>query len=169
MSTDEGGASTGYLMSTDKGEDAGERREAPFYTNSYERVQYLANQVWETWLREYLPALTTRAKWQSEERNAQVGDVVLILDSNVPRDNWRMGRIEEVFIGKNGRVRSAKIKTVKARAFDKDGTLVSTPEDTTYVERSVTKLCLLQAADQEPASIGTAVENMDKTEDGPCQ
>ena len=136
-------------------------QDASCYTDSYRRVQYLANQVWDTWLREYLPALTTRAKWQSQERDAQVGDVVLILDANLPRDHWRMGRIEEVYVGKNGRVRSAKVRTVKARAYDKDGTLVSTSSEVTFVERAVTKLCLLQAADQAPASLRTAAKDQD--------
>ena len=67
--------------------------DASAYGKSYERLQQLTNEAWKIWTREYLPALTTRAKWQSAQRNAQVGDLVLIVDNNLPRGEWRTGRI----------------------------------------------------------------------------
>ena len=119
--------------------------------------------MWEAWQREYLPALTTRAKWQAEERDARVDDLVLVVEANLPRGVWRLGKITEVYRGKNGRVRSAKVLTINQKQFDKDGTLTSLKpdlvireSDKTYIERSVTKLCLLQAADQDPVTLPEA-------------
>ena len=96
-------------------------------------MQAILNQVWDKWTREYLPTLLTRAKWQFEERDAMVGDIVLMVDRNMPRNHWQMGRITKVFPGKDGRVRSVKVKT----------------PDSEY-ERPIVRCCLLRPADMAP-------------------
>jgi len=70
--------------------------------NSFSRrwwlqVQYLADFFWRHWKREYLPTLQERKKWTSTTRNCAVGDVVLVLDKNLPRCSRPIGRILEVF------------------------------------------------------------------------
>ena len=71
---------------------------------------------WYRWIRKYLPLHQERQKWLQPKRNLdriQVGDV-LILDKNAPRNDWRMGRIVDVFPDKVALVRSVKVKTVTA-------------------------------------------------------
>ena len=71
---------------------------------------------WHLWIRKYLPILLERQKWLQPKRNLdtiQVGDV-LILDKSAPRNDWRMGRIVDVFPDKVALVRSVKVKTVTA-------------------------------------------------------
>lgn len=41
----------------------------------------------------------------------KVGDVALIGEDNTPRQSWRLGRIEELFPGRDGLVRSCAVRT----------------------------------------------------------
>ena len=36
--------------------------------------------------------------------------MVLVIDANLPRGQWSIGRIEEVYAGADGHVRSVKVK-----------------------------------------------------------
>jgi hypothetical protein len=56
------------------------------------------------------------------------GDIVLMMDTSLPRNEWLMGRVVETYPGQDGRVRSVKVKT-------KISQLV----------RPITKVCLLEA------------------------
>ena len=42
-----------------------------------------------------------------------VGDIVLICDNKgFPRNQWRLGKVEELIIGKDGNIRGAKLVVV---------------------------------------------------------
>ena len=79
----------------------------------WRQVQYLADLFWRRWLREYLPSLQQRQKWNKLQRNVEVNDIVLVLDEKTFRCSWPLGRVLEVHTNKeDGLVRSAKIKTI---------------------------------------------------------
>ena len=59
-------------------------------------VQFLADQFWARWRREYLQYLQLWSRWQRQKREARVGDVVLLVDANAPRNDWRRGMVTEV-------------------------------------------------------------------------
>ena len=42
-----------------------------------------------------------------------VGDVVIIHDSDQPRGFWRLGRVQELLDGRDGRVRGAKLRVAR--------------------------------------------------------
>ena len=46
----------------------------------WRRVQYLADQFWIRWRREYLPTLQRRQRWVTRSKNVEQGDIVLIVD-----------------------------------------------------------------------------------------
>jgi hypothetical protein len=92
----------------------------------WRQVQFLADLFWKRWTREYLPTLQQRQKWLYPERNFEVGDIVLIIDSSAPRNSWAMGKVEKVHEGSQGFVRSVTVRT-----------------KTTTLERPISKLCLL--------------------------
>ena len=77
----------------------------------WRQVQYLADVFWARWTKEYLHQLRQRSKWHEEKRDLRPGDVVLIIDRQMPRNEWMMGRIIEVYKGADGHARSARIKT----------------------------------------------------------
>ena len=81
------------------------------YRRRWKYVQYLANQFWKRWLKEYLPELQRRSKWSKEEENIKVGDVVLLCEEVTPRYLWPLGLVVEVKQGRDGLVRSVKVKT----------------------------------------------------------
>ncbi len=77
----------------------------------WRQVQYLANLFWKRYLREYLPTLQQRTKWNKVQQNLVSGDLVLVVEENMHCGQWPLGRVTEVYTGKDGRVRSAKIMT----------------------------------------------------------
>ena len=99
------------------------------YRKRWRHVQHLANQFWRKWLRAYLPELQKRSKWSKPQKNFQIGDLVLILDELTPRYLWPLGLVKEVNLGRDGLVRSVKVKT-----------------HATELVRPITKVVLLEAS-----------------------
>ena len=61
---------------------------------------------------EMMMQLELFGKWNKEEvRQLEVNDLVWIVDENVKRAHYKMGRVLEVYHGSDGRVRSALVKT----------------------------------------------------------
>ena len=81
------------------------------YKQRWRFIQHLANQFWRRWIREYIPELQKRNKWNMRQKNVEVGDVVLLLEENTPRCLWPLGLVVEVKKGRDGLVRTVKIKT----------------------------------------------------------
>ncbi|XP_074641173.1 uncharacterized protein LOC141898925 [Tubulanus polymorphus] len=77
----------------------------------WRQSQVLADHVWQRWLSEYLPSLTVRGKWFTENRNVRKGDLVLLVEKDVPRGYWPLGRIVDVYSGADSRVRTVKTAT----------------------------------------------------------
>ena len=50
----------------------------------WRQVQLLADHFWKRFRKEYLPSLIKRVKWNSEQRNLKIGDLVLLADSDTP-------------------------------------------------------------------------------------
>jgi hypothetical protein len=85
------------------------------YKRRWRHVQHLANQFWKKWVRFYLPELQIRHKWTKVKSNVSVGDLVLVMEENTPRNVWPLALIEEVNMGRDGFVRSVKLKTASSR------------------------------------------------------
>ena len=105
-----------------------------FSRKRWRQAQILANHYWKRWLREYIPSLQERQKWHKTHKNLAVGELVLIADDNVPRNQWPIGRVIHVFPGPDGLVRSAEVKA----------------KGSTY-KRPITKICLLEGSSSEEA------------------
>lgn len=81
----------------------------------WRRVQYLADQFWTRWRREYLQSLQRRPKWTATRRNLRVGDIVLLRDDAQRRNNWPLGRVTEAIESEDGRVRKANVEIARDR------------------------------------------------------
>ena len=92
----------------------------------WRRVQYLSNQFWLRWKSEYLHTLQNRTKWQNRKPNFNIGDVVLVKETNSLRNDWGMAIVTYVKRSEDGLVRSVTVKS-------KDGVF----------ERPIHKLVLL--------------------------
>ena len=77
----------------------------------WRRVQELIRKVWNRWMREYLPTIGSRHKWFLPTENLKVGDVVLVIEPDAPRRDWKIGRIEAVYPGQDGLVRVVDVRS----------------------------------------------------------
>ena len=85
--------------------------EEKYSRKRWKQVQFLANLFWSRWRREYLPALQTRQKWTRTHRKLLINDIVLVMDRNLPRNVWLLGRILETYPDTFGHVRTARVLT----------------------------------------------------------
>ena len=78
----------------------------------YARAQSYANAIWARSLKEYVPALNRRSKWQTPaEQHLKVGDLVWIVEESNPRVYYPTARIEELRYGSDSVARSAVVRT----------------------------------------------------------
>ncbi|XP_056408587.1 vomeronasal type-2 receptor 26-like [Hyla sarda] len=63
------------------------------YTKQRKQVQSLADIFWKRWRQEYLVIFQPCKKWQDDKPNLQVGDFVLLKDSQAHRNEWPIGLI----------------------------------------------------------------------------
>ena len=76
----------------------------------WRRIQELNRHFWHRWTTEWIPSLSTRKKWLHERKNLQENDVVLLVSLDSCRAHWPLGRVIEVYPGKDGRVCSVKLQ-----------------------------------------------------------
>ena len=75
----------------------------------WRKVQYLAEQFWIRWRREYIQNLQVKTKWNRDHRNLAVDDIVLMKDEQAHRNNWPLGRVVHAIKSEDGRVRKATV------------------------------------------------------------
>jgi hypothetical protein len=85
--------------------------ESDRYRKRWRHVQFLCDQFWRKWVKLYLPELQRRCKWTNAVENLKTGDLVLIMDESIPRNLWPLALVTEAVRGRDGLVRSAKVKT----------------------------------------------------------
>jgi len=104
----------------------------------WRQVLFLVGQFWSRWVKEYLSQLHQRSKWLYEKRNLKSGDAVLVHDALQPRDQWLIARVLDPLVGRDGKIRAAKVLTVKGQE----------------IVRPITKLSLLEGiADEEEEAL----------------
>ena len=91
---------------------------------------------WKRWLNEYLTSLRERTmNVKGSQSNVKVGDVVLIED-DIPRVQWKMAVISDLHVGRDGQIRSVKLRTTKG-----------------YVTRPILKLYPLELSCEENETV----------------
>ena len=76
----------------------------------WKRVQHLAKVFWDKWKKEYLHTLQARKKWHQVQRNVHVGDVILMKEKDLHRNEWPLGIVTKVFPGQDDLVRKVEVK-----------------------------------------------------------
>lgn len=104
---------------------------------SFKQAQYLADLFWKKWSARYLPWLIKRRKWWQPQTPLQVGELVVVLEDNALRNEWKKGIIDEVSVARDGQTRSVIVKVMKADP-DKKGNF-----KTSYLRRPTVKVCKL--------------------------
>ncbi|XP_065108476.1 uncharacterized protein [Paramisgurnus dabryanus] len=114
-------------------------KEDLYATKRWRRVQYLIEQFWCRWKREYLLNISLRQKWHSPQRNLKVNDIVIIKDDNLPRNHWQLGRVIETVQSSDGLVRRVKVQVGDRKPHKKQ----DPPSKPSVIERPIKKLVLL--------------------------
>lgn len=77
----------------------------------WKTAQLLADHFWRRWLREYLPTLMPRKMGGREAVDPEEGDIVVIVDSSLPRNTWPRGEVVAAHRGPDGRTRIVDVRT----------------------------------------------------------
>lgn len=126
----------------------------------YQLMQRKVQEFWRTWSSEYLMTLQQRTKWKSPADNMKPGQIVTIKDDDLPPTKWLLGRILDVFPGKDSHVRVAKVrvangdlsldevKKLKSKGFIIDNAGSAKVKTIGGIlKRPIHKLCLLPTED----------------------
>ena len=97
-----------------------ERGDEDFDVNStklIKRMKHLSNilnHFWKRW--RYLPELREShrqlLKKSKDELSVSVGDMVIVYEESLPRSLWKMGRVEALIIGRDGKTREATVRVI---------------------------------------------------------
>ena len=107
----------------------------------YQFVQSLSQLFWKRWIELGAPGLTIQKKWHTATRNLKPGDVVVVADKNTLRGEYRIALVQEVYPGKDGKVRKVKLAYKNFKCGEKVYKYSGCPD--TSVLRSVQRLALL--------------------------
>lgn len=82
--------------------------------DSFKRSRQLADELWQRWIKEYVPSLNQRTKWFGEARPLKAGDLVYIVEGS-NRKCWVRGIVEDPIVSSDGRIRQAWVRTSTKR------------------------------------------------------
>ncbi|XP_078482500.1 uncharacterized protein LOC144743196 isoform X2 [Ciona intestinalis] len=123
------------------------QREDLYVRRRWRRVQYLANEFWVRWRKEFVQSLQKRNKWQRRMPNIAVDDIVLLDDDHAPRSKWRLARVLDTYPCPDGIVRKVQLM-LSERERDDKGKRISAPS---ILDRPICKLIVLLRASEEKA------------------
>lgn len=108
----------------------------------WQRTQNFVQQLWKKWKTQYLSDLHNRTKWTRKRDNIHIGTLVLVKEDRLPPQKWRLGRVTEIFVGKDGIVRVVTVRT-------QDGVF----------RRGISKICILPIRDNDQESPSEELES----------
>ena len=91
--------------------------------SSWKTVQSRVNAFWKTWSREYVTLLHNRPKWSKTRKNLKIGDLVLIVDEQLRRCEWKLGRVVKP-IAKGEHVRKIEVRCIDGKNILRDRTKI---------------------------------------------
>ncbi|GFW93835.1 hypothetical protein TNCV_4221161 [Trichonephila clavipes] len=88
--------------------------------DNWQKITKIIQLIWKRWSVDYLNSLQQRNKWHFEKKNAKIGDMVIIKEDNLPSCQWSLGRINNIYPGKDSKVRVVEVKTTRDDDFSKE-------------------------------------------------
>ena len=82
-----------------------------FSIKDFKESQTLLDHYWSRLLKEFVPELNRRTKWQQANAELKKDDVVWLYKDFTPRGIWPIGRIVKAHVSRDGVARSFDIKT----------------------------------------------------------
>ncbi|GFW63988.1 integrase catalytic domain-containing protein [Trichonephila clavipes] len=71
--------------------------------DNWQKITKIIQLIWKRWSVDYLNSLQQRNKWHFEKKNAKIGDMVVIKEDNLPSGQWSLGRINNIYPGKDSK------------------------------------------------------------------
>ena len=119
----------------------GQFEEADIYNRKrWRQVQHIANEFWHRWKREYLHMLQPRQKWVTKRPQINIGDIVVVNESDAVRNNWRMAKVVDCIKSHDGLVRSVRLLMGNSDCSRGAGRAQ-------YMERPIAKIVVLVESD----------------------
>ena len=72
-------------------------------------VADISHQFWNKWIELFAPSLVFQNKWFETKPDLAIGDIVLVLDTNVLKGSYRLAKVTEVHPSQDGKVRTVSI------------------------------------------------------------
>ncbi len=82
----------------------------PLSKRRWRHYQTIVDHFWSYFTRHYLPDLQTRQKWQRVTQDLAENTVVMIINSQLPRAQWPVGRVVKLIPSADGHIRSAQVR-----------------------------------------------------------
>ena len=122
---------------------SGPFKEPTSIKHRHETIQQIVNSYWKKMVQQYFPSLIARQKWHVKRRNVEIGDVVMLQDSNAVRGEREMAKISDVESDNDGVVRKCE---VQYRQRTEDG---SYSKKFTSLKRAVQRLIVVAPVNDE--------------------
>jgi hypothetical protein len=84
---------------------------------AWQRSRVLVDEFWKRWTEEYILMLRERKKWKVSTPNLRVGQLVLLVSDDRPRDQWRLGVVDDLGTESDGRVRQVTVRLANGKTF----------------------------------------------------
>ena len=97
---------------------------AEILLTTWKKGQNMLESFWKTWRNDYLLNLRERTQTKLKSRRIQsdespkVGHIVQIKD-DLPRGSWRIGKIEDLLLNSEGKVRAAKVRLAAGNTINR--------------------------------------------------
>ena len=85
----------------------------------WKKTRELIDIFWRDWSKTYLEELRRRTKWKKSTEGPKIGQVVLLVEENLPREQWRMGRITAIINADAQHPRRVLLKDAGGKVFDR--------------------------------------------------
>ena len=77
-------------------------------------MKLLLHHFWHRWRMEYLTELRqSSGKTSNKGTIIKEGDLVILKEDKVPRNSWKLGRVKDLHVGKDGQARGATVTLLR--------------------------------------------------------
>ncbi|GFX05497.1 integrase catalytic domain-containing protein [Trichonephila clavipes] len=89
--------------------------------DNWQKITKIIQLIWKRWSVDYLNSLQQRNKWHFEKKDAKIGDMVIIKEDNLPSCQWSLGRINNIYPGKDSK---EKVLYVRSKSSELEAYLL---------------------------------------------
>ena len=86
---------------------------------TWREVRRLATIFQDRWQNEYLKMLMSRTKWKKSNPNLYIGQIVLLVDEQEPRRDWKLARVDKILSEDENHVRRVVVTTADKKSFER--------------------------------------------------